>query len=441
MDVPPILCCSSFLPYCLLKTIACFFKFPMHLSANLLPILSEHQVSFSTDIDCPEKFMFQIDTLIATKIVDRTMKIIGHNINVMNAQAVILGSGDIDRIGTVHEGALLAISQNRNVEISQAIASNLHGVKPGLNLPLHYQGQVVGVIGITGEPDTLSHYGELLKMTAEMIVEQANLQEQLEWKNRQKEEFISQLIHANEQDLPSLQQWALQLGVDLSVPRVAAIIELDNKNPLYQQDNQALKQVLYLLQNPVRDNLIAMTSLTQLVILKPAFLDGKQFDPELENQRINKLLKRLPANMQLSLHISLGHYFSGELGISYSYRTAKETLDIGKRLHPTKTKYLYQDYSLQVLLSGLRHHWRGNALAGPYMKLIAVDNNQQLQKTLAAYLEHMGDIQACANSLFIHRNTLRYRLDKIQTITNIDLHSFNGLLSLYLGQLIHQPST
>lgn len=416
------------------------FTHQVHIHINQLPLFKQHQVSFNTDIDDSEKFMFQIDTQIAAKIVNRTMKIIGHNINVMNAQAVILGSGEVERIGTIHEGALLAISQNRNVEINQTIASNLQGVKPGLNLPLHYQGQVVGVIGITGEPDTLSHYGELLKMTAEMIVEQANLQEQLQWQNRQKEEFIAQLIHANEQDLPSLKQWALQLGIDFSVPRVAAIIELDSHNPLYQQDNQALKQVLYLLQNPVRDNLIAMTSLTQLVILKPAFLDGKQFDPELENQRINKLLKRLPANMQLSLHISLGHYFSGDLGISYSYRTAKETMDIGKKLHPQKSKYLYQDYSLQVLLSGLRHHWRGNALASPYMKLIEVDKNQQLQKTLAAYLEHMGDIQTCANSLFIHRNTLRYRLDKIQTITNIDLHSFNGLLSLYLGQLIHQPS-
>ncbi|MDD8059197.1 MULTISPECIES: sugar diacid recognition domain-containing protein [Shewanella] len=383
--------------------------------------------------------MLQIDTDIANKIVDRTMKIIGHNINVMNAQAVILGSGEKHRIGSIHEGALLAISQNRNVEISHAIASTLQGVKPGLNLPLHYQGQVVGAIGITGEPESLSHYGELLKMTAEMIVEQANLQEQLQWQNRQKEEFISQFIVASEAELPSLKQWALQLGIDLSMPRVAAIIELDNNNPTFRQDNQALKQVMYLLQHPMRDNLIAMTSLTQLVILKPAFLDGKQFDPELESQRIDKLLKRLPANMQLSLHISLGHYFSGDLGITHSYRTAKETLDIGKKYHPHKSKYLYQDYSLQVLLSGLRHHWRGNALAGPYQKLIAADNNQQLQKTLAAYLEHLGDLQACAKSLFIHRNTLRYRLDKIQSITNVDLHNFNGLLSLYLGQLIHQP--
>ncbi|WP_445773138.1 sugar diacid recognition domain-containing protein [Shewanella sp.] len=383
--------------------------------------------------------MLQIDTDIAGKIVDRTMKIIGHNINVMNAQAVILGSGEKHRIGTIHEGALLAINQNRNVEINHTIAANLQGVKPGLNLPIHYQGKIVGAIGITGEPDTLSHYGELLKMTAEMIIEQANLQEQLQWQNRQKDEFISQLIHASDTELPSLKQWALQLGIDLSVPRVAIIIELNSNSTDCQHDNQALKQVMHLLQHPLRDNLIAMTSLTQLVILKPALADGQQFNPERESQHIDKLLKRLPANMQIKLHIALGHYFSGDLGISYSYRTAKETLDIGKKYHPEKSKYVYQDYSLQVLLSGLRHHWRGHALTGPYQKLLEADNNQQLQKTLAAYLQHMGDLQACANSLFIHRNTLRYRLDKIQQITQINLHNFNGLLSLYLGQIIHQP--
>ncbi|WP_331250418.1 sugar diacid recognition domain-containing protein, partial [Vibrio cyclitrophicus] len=91
--------------------------------------------------------MYVIDSAIANKIVNRTMKIIGHNINVMNAQGVILGSGTNERIGAVHEGALLAISQNRNVEINQEIAPSLHGVKSGLNLPLHYQGQIVGVIG------------------------------------------------------------------------------------------------------------------------------------------------------------------------------------------------------------------------------------------------------------------------------------------------------
>lgn len=406
--------------------------------------------------------MYLLDSAIAKQIVSRTMKIIGHNINVMNGQGMILGSGDPKRIGSIHEGALLAIAQNRNVEISQEVAASLHGVKPGINLPLHYQGQIIGVVGITGDPNELTHYGELLKMTAEMIVEQANLQDKLQWENRQREEFILQLIKA-ETDGRQLHRWAKQLDIDMSMPRVAAIIEISEKStpikiPKRPSDplaidladtlqvnatddrnhrvGETLKQVLYLLQYPDRGNLIAMTSMSQLVILKPAFLDGKQWDPELENQRIDRLLQRLPAQMNLNFKIALGHFFPENGGIARSYQTALETLAQGKQLNPEGNKYLFEDYSLQVLLSGLKYDWRGQALAMPYQQLAKADKNGQLRKTLAAYITHFGDAQQCANTLFIHRNTLRYRLDKIQQITQADIQSLHGLLSLYLGQLI-----
>lgn len=338
------------------------------------------------------------------------------------------------------------------------MASGLYGVKPGINLPLHYQGQIIGVIGITGDPAELTHYGELLKMTAEMIVEQANQQDQQQWENRQREEFILQLIKAQTDDDEQLHRWAKQLDIDISLPRVAAIIEVSEKqsaptqhtsaafSSLVQSEQNAdernprvseiLKQVLHLLQNPDRGNLIAMTSMSQLVILKPAFLDGKQWDPELENQRIDKLLQRLPAQMDLHFKIALGHFFPEKGGIARSYQTAQETLNLGKQLNPEGTKYLFEDYSLQVLLSGLKHDWRGQALASPYQQLAKADKNGQLRKTLAAYITHFGDAQQCANALFIHRNTLRYRLDKIQQLTKSDIHSLHGLLSLYLGQLI-----
>ncbi|MCC4833047.1 helix-turn-helix domain-containing protein [Shewanella sp. 10N.7] len=382
--------------------------------------------------------MYVIDSAIANRIVDRTMKIIGHNINVMNAQGVILGSGSNERIGSIHEGALLAISQNRNVEINQDIAPSLHGVKSGLNLPLHYQGQIVGVIGITGQPCELAQYGELLKMTAEMIVEQANLQDQLQWQNRQKEEFILQLIRDEDKDVDQLTHWGHQLGIDITVERVVAIIEIESVKQQQVHNNQALKQIVHLLQHPDRNNLIAMTSLNQLVILKPAYLNGKQWDPELESHRIDKLLKRIPANMELNLNISLGHFFIGIEGIAKSYRTAKETLAIGKSLNPESSKYLYEDYALQVIFTGLKQHWRGDALSAPYLKLVEADKNGVLQKTLSVYIQHIGDNKQCAEVLFIHRNTLRYRLDKIQQITGTNLQEFHHLLNLYLGQIMHQ---
>ena len=379
--------------------------------------------------------MYFLDTTLAQQIVERTMKIIVHNINVMNAQGVILGSGDPHRVGSTHEGALLAISQNRTVEINAASANTLHGVKAGINLPLHYKGEIIGVIGITGEPDTLNNYGELLKMTAELIVEQANSLELAQWQYRQKEEFILQLIKSKGLFNCHLRDWSSQLGIDIDAPRVAAVIQVQGDKDQISA-NSILKMVLNLLENPSRGNLVAMTSMTELVILKPAFLNGKQWEPHLESERIDQLLSRLPKEMTARLKISLGHFFTKPTDISRSYQTAKETLALGIQLHPEQNKYLYDDYSLRVLLSALKDDWRGEELITPYQALLQADKKGQLNKTLAAYLAHFGDQQMCANALFIHRNTLRYRLDKIQKITGVNVQQLDGVLQLYIGQML-----
>jgi len=376
-----------------------------------------------------------LDSNLAQQIVARTMKIIAHNINVMNHHGIILGSGDRYRIGATHEGALLAISQNRTVEITSATASDLHGVKAGINLPLHYKGEVIGVIGITGEPEYLRSYGELLKMTAELIVEQANSLELTLWQYRQKEEFIFQLIKSEHGFSTHLINWAAQLGIDLTEPRVAAVIQIQGDEE-QTSANSVLKKVQNLLETPARGNLVAMTSMTELVILKPAFLDGKQWDPELESLRIDKLLTRIPKEMNVRLKIALGHFFPNAADISRSYQTAKETLDAGKLLRPGESKYLYEDFSLLVLLSGLKGDWRGQELTTPYQALLNADKNGLLNKTLSAYLQHFGDQRQCANTLFIHRNTLRYRLEKIQKITGVNIQELDGLLQLYLGQVL-----
>ncbi|REG83875.1 sugar diacid recognition domain-containing protein [Marinomonas pollencensis] len=373
--------------------------------------------------------MYVLDHAIAMQIVSRTMAILDYNVNVMNSQGTILGSGDKQRIGTVHEAALLAITHNRIVEIKQDASDSLMGVKPGINVPLHHHGNIIGVIGITGDVSELKQYGLLLKMTAEMIVEQANLHETIQWENRQKEEFILQLIRADFTLSPQAVAWAGQLGIDLETPRVAAIIEISD-------GGGSLKELVHLLQHPERDNLVAMISLNQLVILKPAFLDGLNWDPELESRRIDQLLKRLPKALSEHTKVALGHYFPGLEGLSHSYQTAQDTLISGKKFNPEEQKYLFEEYSLQVLLSGMKQTWRGEVLSSAYQKLLIADKKGILIKTLSAYMKHFGDLQSCANSLHIHRNTLRYRLDKIQRLTQLNIHSLDGLFSLYLGQLI-----
>ncbi|SUX68972.1 carbohydrate diacid transcriptional activator CdaR [Citrobacter braakii] len=91
---------------------------------------------------------WHLDTKMAQDIVARTMRIIDTNINVMDARGRIIGSGDRERIGELHEGALLVLSQGRVVDIDDAVARHLHGVRQGINLPLRLEGEIVGVIGL-----------------------------------------------------------------------------------------------------------------------------------------------------------------------------------------------------------------------------------------------------------------------------------------------------
>lgn len=89
--------------------------------------------------------MSTIEARLAQDIVDRTMRIIPFNVNVMDGRGIILGSGETSRIGELHSGALLALAQNRTVEIDAATSRTLRGVKPGVNIPLTVRGQICGV--------------------------------------------------------------------------------------------------------------------------------------------------------------------------------------------------------------------------------------------------------------------------------------------------------
>lgn len=146
---------------------------------------------------------WHLDTKMAQDIVARTMRIIDTNINVMDARGRIIGSGDRERIGELHEGALLVLTQGRVVDIDDAVARHLHGVRQGINLPLRLEGEIVGVIGLTGEPENLRKYGELVCMTAEMMLEQSRLMHLLAQDSRLREELVMNLIQA-EENTPAL---------------------------------------------------------------------------------------------------------------------------------------------------------------------------------------------------------------------------------------------
>ncbi|PWC11301.1 CdaR family transcriptional regulator [Brenneria corticis] len=375
---------------------------------------------------------YHLNAKMAQDIVARTMQIIDSNINVMDARGKIIGSGDQERLGELHEGALLVLSQGRVVDIDEAVARHLHGVRPGINLPLHIDGEIVGVIGLTGNPGLLRQYGELVCMTAEMMLEQARLLHMLAQDSRLREELVLNLIRTDDLS-PALMEWAQRLGIDVNQPRVVAVVEVDSGQLGVDSAMAELQQLQTLLTTPERDNLIAIVSLTEMVVLKPALNSHGRWDAEEHRRRVDGLLSRMTESSRLRVRLALGNYFTGPGSIARSYRTARTTMSVGKQRMPAQRCYYYQDLMLPVLLDSLRGGWQANELVRPLARLKAMDGNGLLRRTLHAWFRNNVHPGTTAKSLFIHRNTLEYRLNRISELTGLDLGNFDDRLLLYVA--------
>jgi PucR family transcriptional regulator, purine catabolism regulatory protein len=121
-----------------------------------------------------------------------------------------------------------------------------------------------------------------------------------------------------------------------------------------------------------------------------------------------------------------------------SFRQAGQALDMARRLGENKPLY-FPDLSVYRLLLQIEHNPELIAfqeeILGP---LLAYDGGLELIRTLEAYFEHNGNLSQTAEGLFIHRNTLIYRMERIAGITNLDLDKPETRLAVQLALHIHR---
>lgn len=376
-----------------------------------------------------------LSTELAQDIVTRTMRIIPYNVNVMDANGSIIASGNPARIGELHAGALLALAKRLTIEIDQASARNLHGAQPGINLPLTVNGQLCGAVGLSGAPDEVRQFGELVRLTAEMILEQAQLTGELQRDSRYREAFVLTLIngeHANSADMAA---WAHRLGVQFERMHAVYLLELE--------DGADLHALQLRLQARLPAALTAATGPRELAILEFHETPGPGHE---------KLLQALAASVRAVCPqphtLTQGIALHGAEGVATSFQSAKAAARVGRqraarpqapeeraRQEPRQHLYSYYDHTLPVLLSGLNTGWQAAQLRAPMAKL--GKNKALLQRTLDAWFAHDGHPAATAEALHIHRNTLDYRLRRIGEITGLDVTRLEDRFLLYLSSLLN----
>lgn len=106
---------------------------------------------------------------LAQRLVDQVAASVAHNVNLMDAEGVIIASLDPSRVGTSHWAAEQAARTRQAVRITEREATDT--VRPGINAPLVMEGDVVGVVGVTGDPDEIDEAARLLLLTLRLILD------------------------------------------------------------------------------------------------------------------------------------------------------------------------------------------------------------------------------------------------------------------------------
>ncbi len=372
---------------------------------------------------------------VAQRIVDRAMTITGYNVNVMDHNGIIIGSGDKRRLHTEHEGAQQVLASGVPCDIYKKNSAGFVMSKPGINRPIRFRSKIVGVVGISGHPDEVSQFADLVVMTADLVLENAAIMFEAHWSLRQRENIISEMIHGTAEHDPLFSSRSRHLGINPGLPRVVLLIDLQHQddNPLSIDEAEYFQ---CLLRKGDPDDLVALTGPCQFVLLHPVNSGGCNRD-QLTGY-LCSLKERLSSVKNMRYKIALGRYIKSLSGLQLSYQTAQEALQLGLQLLPDQRVYRYSDFELDSLMLDLLLSWKGKGIQEHIQPLLLADTKGCLQKTLRVYINAQANPGVTAKKLHIHRNTLAYRLGKIQSLTQRNPRDFNDLLLLHFALRMHE---
>lgn len=151
-------------------------------------------------------------------------------------------------------------------------------------------------------------------------------------------------------------------------------------------------------------------------------------------ERQNKIERVKSFLSENNLKMGISSDFSSIEDCSIYYHQAVKSLKIGKILYPKKCIYQYEDiqpYNFIYMAKDkiLKEDFYNNSLY--ILKKYDDENSSQLYKTLYVYLKNNHNMTRTSEEMFIHRNTLRYRLEKIVDILGIDLDKNDNGFKLY----------
>lgn len=374
-------------------------------------------------------------------IVEELERTIGRNINIMDENGCIIASTNIKRIGQYHGGALRIVKEQLS-QLAITESETYSGAEKGINLPIIIEDKIVGVVGISGEKEEVEGFGKIIKKMTEILILDSHKNTQKKLESTAKNNFVFNWLFGAEDESDSIESFrssGLLLGIDIDLSRIVMIMNLGTKDSESLENPNKLEQqrLQESIMRDIKKYIQSKKPGRQDIVLQLGWKIVTFFDSEdiiKTRSIINEMVPMIEKQHNVYVYCGVGNVGRNRMEIRKSFREADMALNIVSKYKKSGIKS-YGDIDMEILIENLSDQDKQKFVKKVFGNCTKEEIEVWVQ-LLRSYIDHNASINRTAESLFIHKNTLQYRLGKIKRQTGHDPRNISELLPLYIAAMI-----
>lgn len=241
-----------------------------------------------------------------------------------------------------------------------------------------------------------------------------------------KDNFIKNLLLDNLL-LVDIYSRSKKLHIQTDVPRVAMIVESENG-----KDSNALELTRTHFGAGSKDFVTAVDENNVIVV--------KDLSDSDSSKEIEKAARMLESSLKKEglkdVRIAYGTVVQEIKEVSRSYKEAKMALDVGKIFFDERNIIAYSELGIGRLIYQLPIPLCKMFIREIFGGKSPDEFDEETLTTINKFFENSLNVSETSRQLFIHRNTLVYRLDKLQKSTNLDLRVFEDAITFKIALMV-----
>lgn len=325
----------------------------------------------------------------------------------------------------------------------QALYFTVIGNKKALGYLYIISGELFGNFE---ESHAMLNFGQMASLVCGLELDKQQVV--LSVQRQYKEAFLFDLLYGNMDSADDIISRGKIWGWDLKQPNGVLVFLLEEYEE-YSQDHNLVEALLnlveesvYITQNPKHKPErgeeappILMSKKNEVILILPvkgqSRIDFKAQVLIIVEEVHSKSGQRL---RNRSVQVGAGRVYPSPVDIFRSYQEAKSAVELGRLSATAPTPFFAELGLAQILYNHDQQELRAFYLETlGELEKYDFEHSHELGATLEKYLGHQFDLKATARELFLHPNTLRYRLKKIEEILEMDLDDFDTKLNLMVA--------